>query len=100
MKWTSILAIYLLIWTMSAFIVLPLGIRTDNEEGKSLVPGQAPSAPSNFRPWQVILRATVLATALCALFVLNYKYGWIGVEDINMFGTPPNLEEFDYPAQQ
>jgi hypothetical protein len=32
----------------------------------------------------------VLAALLCGLYVANYAYGWIGAEDINLFGTPPN----------
>jgi len=37
----------------------------------------------------VAARATALAAVLCALYVANYSYGWIGPEDLNVFGTPP-----------
>lgn len=89
MKWTSILAIYGLFWVMSAFVLLPLGIRTHDEAGIAKVPGQADSAPANFRPGRVALRATVLAAVLCGLYVANYAYGWITPEDLNLFGQPP-----------
>jgi hypothetical protein len=26
---------------------------------------------------------------LCGLFVANYANGWIGIDDINLFGEPP-----------
>ena len=92
MKLTSIIAIYALLWVMSAFLLLPFGVRTADEAGVSKVPGQADSAPVNFRPWRVVARATVMAAVLCALYVANYIQGWITVDDINIFGTPPGYE--------
>jgi len=89
MQPTSILAIYLLLWVMSAFILLPFGIRTHEEEGLPKVPGQADSAPANFRPGRLAFRASILAAILCGLFVANYDAGWVTVEDINLFGNPP-----------
>lgn len=89
MKLTSIIAIYALFWVMSAFLLLPFGVRTADEAGVQKVPGQADSAPVNFRPAKLALRATILAAVLCALFVANYLEGWITVDDINIFGTPP-----------
>ena len=84
MQWTSFLAIYLLVWVLSAFVMLPLGIRTHDEMGIEKVPGQADSAPANFRPWRVVLRASILAAVLTGLFALNYQYGWIGVSDLDL----------------
>ena len=48
MKLTSILAIYLLFWVMSLFLVLPFGVRTAEEAGAERVPGHAESAPHGF----------------------------------------------------
>jgi predicted secreted protein len=89
MKWTSILAIYALFWVMSAFVLLPFGVKTHDEAGIPKIPGQADSAPANFRPGRVALRASILAAVLCALYVANYIYGWITAEDLNPFGEPP-----------
>ena len=91
MEWTSILAIYFLVWVMTAFLMLPFGVRTADEAGVAKVPGQADSAPVNFRPGPLIVRATVVAAALTSLFVLNYSYGWITVADIDVLPKP---EEF------
>jgi predicted secreted protein len=88
MQWTSILAIYTLMWVMSAFVLLPFGVRTHEEAGVDKVPGQADSAPANFRPGRIVIRATVLAALLTTLFVANYVYGWIVPRDIDFF-TPP-----------
>jgi predicted secreted protein len=89
MKWTSILAIYFLFWVLSAFLLLPFGVKTHDEAGIDKVPGQADSAPVNFRPGRVALRATVLAAVLCTLYVANYVYGWITPEALNILGGPP-----------
>lgn len=89
MHWTSIIAIYLLFWVMSAFLLLPFGVKTPEEAGVETVPGQAESAPVNFQPKKLAIRATILSALLCALYVANYNYGWIGPDDINVFGSPP-----------
>jgi len=92
MQWTSIVAIYALFWVMSAFILLPFGVKTHDEAGLEKVAGQADSAPVSFRPGRIALRATALSAILCGLFVLNYTNGWIGAEDLNIFGNPPPHE--------
>lgn len=86
MQWTSILAIYALFWVVSAFILLPFGVQTHDEAGVEKIPGQADSAPVDFRPGRIAKRATVLAAVLTTLYVLNYAYGWIEAEDLIFWG--------------
>ena len=95
MGWTSILAIYALFWTLSAFLCLPFEMRANDETGTPKIPGQADSAPVNFRPWRVIVRATIISTVLCGLFVANYNFGWIGIEDIDFLSPLMGLERGD-----
>lgn len=90
MNWTSILAIYVLFWVMSAFVLLPFGVRTHDELGIEKVPGQADSAPGNFRPKRLLVRATLLAAVLTTLYVLNYIYGWVGYEQLDLFNRKPS----------
>jgi predicted secreted protein len=90
MQWSSILAIYFLFWVLSAFLLLPFGIRTHEEIGEEKIPGQADSAPANFRPARVMMRAVVLAAILTTAYVLNYIYGWIGPQDLIFWG--PTIE--------
>lgn len=80
MNWTSALAIYFLFWVMSAFLVMPFGVRTADELGVEKVPGQAESAPANWRPMRVAIFTTILATILFGLYYLNYVNRWITVE--------------------
>jgi len=89
MKLTSILAIYFLFWVLSAFLVMPIGLRTSDETGDEVETGHAPSAPVNFRPGRVALRATVLAAVLFGLYYANYVHRWVEAEDMNLFGKPP-----------
>lgn len=84
MNWTSIVAIYFLVWVMCAFIMLPFGVKTADEAGVAKVPGQADSAPVNFRPGRVALRGAVMAAVLTALYVANYEYGWVGIETFDV----------------
>jgi predicted secreted protein len=86
---TSIAAIYFLFFVMSAFIMLPFGVRTAEEAGVEAVPGQAESAPVNFQPGKVAARASVIAALATALFVANYEYGWVTVADIDILPKPP-----------
>jgi predicted secreted protein len=77
MKWTSILAIYLLFWVLSAFLVMPFHVRTAQEAGGELVPGQAESAPHDFKPLRITLWTTLVATVLFGLYYANYVNEWL-----------------------
>jgi len=77
MKWQSALAIYFLFWAMSVFFVLPFGVKTAEEAGVELVPGQAESAPHGFSVKSTAIRTTIVATVLWGLFMLNYVFGWV-----------------------
>lgn len=94
MKWTSIVAIYALFWVMSAFILLPFGVKTHEEAGVEMIPGQADSAPVQFRPLRHVIRATILSIVLFVIYYINYVNGWIGPDDLNFFGRPPDMHEY------
>ena len=101
MKIYSILAIYMLFWVMSAFLVMPFGNRTHSDKGEEenrarLVPGAVESAPVNFRPGRIAFRATVLSAVLFALFYANSIKGWISVDDISLVHPPVELVKKQY----
>ena len=66
--------------------MLPWGVRTTHEAGGEHVPGQAESAPHEFHPGRVALRVTIVATVLFVLYYLNYVYGWITPQSVDLFG--------------
>lgn len=85
MRWQSALAIYLLFWVLSAFLVLPFGMRTAEEVGEPHVPGQAESAPVQFAPGRIALRTTIVSLVLFGAFYLNYLYGWLTPDRLDFF---------------
>lgn len=89
MTWVSIIAIYALFWVMCAFVILPIGVRTHEELGLEKIPGQADSAPGNFRPGTILVRTTLLSAALFGLYYLNYVYGWIDRNSFDFLITRP-----------
>ena len=89
MKLSSAIAIYLLFLAMSAFLVLPFGVRTHEEVGVERVPGQADSAPHQFQAGKVIVRALVVSVVTFGLYYANYVNGWIGADFLQGIGERP-----------
>lgn len=85
MKWTSALAIYFLIFCFTAFMTLPFGVKTAEEVGEETGIGHADSAPHQFDLPRHLLRAAAIAALLTALFVANYLFGWITVDDLDLY---------------
>ena len=85
MKWTSVLAIYFLIFCFSAFVTLPFGVKTHEDLGEERVPGQADSAPHRFDLPKHLIRAAAVAALLTALYAANYQFGWITVDDLDLY---------------
>jgi predicted secreted protein len=77
MAFSSIVAIYFLFFAFSAFLLLPFGVRTDEEAGTQKVAGQADSAPHRFDLKRHLLKAVILGVLLFALYYANWSYGWI-----------------------
>lgn len=88
MQLSSILSIYILFWTLSLFVVLPFGVRTDEEAGAERQPGHAESAPHAFRLGRVAAINTLLASALFGLFYANYVFGWLDIGMLD-WAAPP-----------
>ena len=84
MRWNAALAIYVLFWVLAAFLVMPFGLRTHDDANAELVRGQVTSAPVNFNPKKVALRATLLSLVMFGLYYANYVYGWLTVDSIDI----------------
>ena len=89
MKFTSALAIYFLIWSLTLFAVLPIGVRTARESGGDTIPGQADSAPQSPDLLRKARLTTFISIILFAAFYANYINGWITMDDILPGLRPP-----------
>ena len=85
MRIGSIIAIYFLFFCAAVFVLLPFGVKTDEEVGSPKVPGQADSAPHRFDLKRHLLKAALLSIVLFALYYANWTYGWIRPEDLDFF---------------
>ena len=85
MEWTSVLAIYFLIFCFSAFLLLPFGVKTHEEAGVEKVPGQADSAPHRFDLPRHLMKAALVACLMTAIYVANYVFGWVTVDDLDFY---------------
>lgn len=85
MKLTSIIAIYFLFFAASAFLLLPFGVKTDEEMGATKVPGQADSAPHRFDAKQHFLKAALLGAVLFAIYYANWSCGWVTTDDLDLY---------------
>ena len=90
MAFTSIIAIYFLFFAFSAFVLLPFGVKTDEEVGTSKIPGQADSAPHRFDVKRHFLKAAIVGAAFFALYYANWTYGWVTPNDLDFY-TPRAL---------
>ncbi|AYD00681.1 DUF1467 family protein [Neorhizobium sp. NCHU2750] len=81
MSLLTVAAIYFILWWTVLFIVLPLGYRSQQEEG-DIAPGTVESAPVRFRGGRVVVLTTLISTALYLGYYLATAYFGIGVADI------------------
>jgi predicted secreted protein len=87
MKFTSMLAIYALFWSLSFFFVLPFRLRSSGPD-EAHVPGQADSAPPRFSFARTCLWTTIVAAVLFGAYYLNYVNGWVAPEALDFFSPP------------
>jgi predicted secreted protein len=85
MALTSISAIYFLFFAFSAFLLLPFGVKTDEEMGAERAPGHAESAPHRFDIKRHLLKAALLGAVLFAIYYANWSYGWITPHDLDFY---------------
>jgi predicted secreted protein len=81
MSWTLGVAIYFIVWWIVLFAVLPIGLRTQDEEGE-VVPGTPASAPAQFRVWRIIALNTVVATVVFALIWWVLTSNWVSLDSL------------------
>lgn len=81
MELSLALATYFICWWLALFMVLPFGVRTQEEDG-NVTPGTVPSAPSKPHLWKKMAATTVLGGVLFAIVYLVVTTDVIKYEDI------------------
>jgi predicted secreted protein len=82
MKISFAIVVYICIWFMTLFAVLPFGVRTQDEAG-DVVPGTPGSAPAKMRLARLFLINTAVAAVCFAVFYVGYTQGWLSAHDTN-----------------
>ncbi len=82
MRWTSVVAIYALFWSLCFFLVLPFRPQDKRAEDR-VVPGQFPGAPVRFSFPRACLWTTIVSGSIFFLFYLNYVFGWVPASAFN-----------------
>lgn len=83
MRYSSIVAIYLLFWALSFFLVLPFRLQS-RPGADEPVPGQAESAPPHFSFARTCGWTTIVALILFGLYYANYVEGWVPVQTFDI----------------
>lgn len=85
MNITAALVLFVTIWFLALFVVLPLRLTTQGEAGK-VVPGTHASAPENPQIKRKAIIATIAAIVVWAIVAGIILSGVISVRDLDFFG--------------
>ena len=79
MSLTLAVAIYVVLWWTVLFAILPIGVRTQGEEG-AVVPGMPASAPASPRLLRVVVVTTLVSGVVFAAGWAALRYGLVNPE--------------------
>ncbi|HWK94776.1 MAG TPA: DUF1467 family protein [Pseudolabrys sp.] len=85
---TTIIAIYVLIWWLTFFAVLPFGVRSQHESG-DFVEGTDPGAPAIHRVWIKVFYTTVVSAVIFAVLYFVYVNDLLPLEFLKRISQPP-----------
>ena len=79
------IALYLVIWWIVLFAMLPIGVRTSEEAGEKTAPGNAESAPHRPNLLPKMVATTVVASIVFAALYAIIVHHLITLDDIPFF---------------
>ncbi len=85
MSITGAIVLFAVIWFVTLLVVLPIGLRTQDEAGE-VVPGTPASAPADARIGRKLFWTTVVTIALWAPLCAFILWGGLTVRDIDFWG--------------
>ena len=90
---TSAIVLYAVVWFMVFFVVLPIGLSTQGDEGE-IVPGTHAGSPARFPLKRKLIQTTIWGTLIWAVIAAVILSGRISVRDFDFFDRmTPRAEE-------
>lgn len=81
----SAAVVFAVVWFLTLFVVLPIGLRTQDEAG-DVEPGTPASAPSGAIMRRKFLIVTAVAVAIWAAICSVILWGGITIRDLDVWG--------------
>lgn len=81
---TGAVVLFAVIWFLTLLVVLPIGIRTQEEVGR-IAPGTPASAPENPRVGRKMLWVTIVTVALWLPLCAFIMWGGVTVRDLDFW---------------
>ena len=81
---TSAIVLFAVIWFMVLFIILPIGLSTQGDEGQ-IEPGTHAGSPARFSMKRKAAQATWITIPVWAVIAGIILSGWISPRDIDWF---------------
>ena len=81
MSLATAIAIYFIIWWTVLFAVLPWGVRSQEESG-AVAKGTDPGAPALPRLGRKLIRTSIVAALVFAIWYVVYAYRLIAIDDL------------------
>lgn len=89
MSWVSALAVFFIIWWIVLFTMLPIDLRTQDDEGDVTL-GTTSSAPGRPHMVRTLIRTTIAALAVFAVYFVTVEYLGLGFDNL-----PQIVPDFD-----
>lgn len=85
MSIASAIVVYAVLWFLALFVALPIGLRTQGEDGE-ITPGTSASAPAVHQLKRKFFWVTVAALLIWAPICAIIVWGGITIKDIDVWG--------------
>lgn len=85
MNWLSIFAIYFITWWVVLFAMLPIGVKTQDEDGDVTL-GTVASAPRGPHMLRAVILTTLVSGVIFGAFYVAVVYYGFSFNDLPKFG--------------
>ena len=79
---TGVIVIFAATWFITLYILLPLGMKSQAEDGE-VAPGTPASAPARFKIKRTVTRTTLIAIPIWIVLMAIIEFGLITLDDVD-----------------